>query len=348
MKKILSMLTIVFSLFVAACGGNEKETGSIDKETIPVKVISLNKEFVSHSISASGQFTTDDETYLSFKTGGVIDRIFVNEGDAIKKGQLLATLNLEEIDAMVQQAKAGYEKSLRDYNRAANLYKDSVATLEQFQNSKTALDVAAKQLNIAEFNLKFSEIRALENGCVLKKFAAEGQMVSPGMPVIQTNGASNGSWFLKVALSDKEWTVIKQNDKAEVEIDAYPENKFSAFVFRKSEGVDPYTGTFSVDLKVTSLALAKIASGLFGKANITPSHKLSAWQIPFDALLDGDGNSGYVFVTNDRATAKKVKVTIAEIEKDKVLIIAGLENAGSLIVSGSAYLNDNSKIRIVN
>ena len=348
MKKILSILTIVLALLVAACGGNEKETGLIDKETIPVKVISLNKEFVSRSISASGQFTTDDEAYLSFKTGGVISKIFVREGDAIKKGQLLATLNLGEIDAMVQQAKAGYEKSLRDYNRAANLYKDSVATLEQFQNSKTALDVAAKQLNIAEFNLKFSEIRALENGFVLKKFVGEGQMVSPGMPVIQINGASNGNWFLKVTLSDKEWATIKQNDKAEVEIDAYPGNKFSAFVFRKSEGVDSYTGTFSVDLKITSLASAKIASGLFGKARITPSQKLILWQIPFDALLDGDGNSGYVFITNDNTTAKKVKVTIAEIEKDKVLITAGLENAGSLIVSGSAYLNDNSKIRIVN
>ncbi len=347
MKKTFGVIAVALSVFIAGCSTKKEDASIPDKDIIPVKVISLSKENVQKTISASGQFTTDDETYLSFKTGGVINRIFVKEGDAIKKGQLLATLNLAEINAMVQQAKTGYEKALRDYNRALNLYKDSVATLEQFQNAKTGLELASKQLNIAEFNLNYSEIRALDNGFVLKKFANEGQIIAPGMPVIQTNGANNNNWFLKVSVSDKEWATIKINDKAQVELDAYPGNIYSAFVYKKSEGVDPYSGTFSVDLKLGSLESSKMASGLFGRARITPMQKMNTWIIPYEALLDGDGNTGYVFVTNDNSTVQKVKITIAEIDKDNVLVSEGLENSKQLIVSGSAYLNDNSKIRIV-
>ncbi len=347
MKKLYVLSALLFSLILTGCKNENEDASKTDKDIIPVKVISLAKEDVKRAIITSGQFTTDDETYLSFKTGGVINKIYVKEGDAIKKGQLLATLNLGEIEAMVQQAKIGYEKALRDYNRVSNLHKDSVATLEQFQNAKSGLDIATKQLNIAEFNKDYSEIRALENGYVLKKFANEGQMIGSGMPVLQTNGANNNNWFLKVTISDAEWAVIKLNDRAEVELDAYPQQKLSAFVLRKSEGIDPFTGTFSADLKLETKSLPKIASGLFGKAKIIPTQVLSSWLVPYDALLDGDGNTGYLFITNDNTTAKKVKVTIAEIDKDNILISAGLENAKYLIVSGSAYLNDNSKIKIV-
>jgi multidrug efflux pump subunit AcrA (membrane-fusion protein) len=164
--------------------------------------------------------------------------------------------------------------------------------------------------------------------------------------VFQTNGAGSGNWLLKVGVSDVEWASIKLNDKAEVEIDAYPEEKFSAFVLRKSEGVDPYTGTLSIDLKLASVISNKVTSGLFGKARIMLKQKMKTWQIPFEAVLDGDGNKGYVFVTNDNSTVKKVRVTISDIEKNSVLVSEGLENSKYLIVSGSAYLNDNSKIKI--
>ena len=347
MKNLFYLFVLALPLFLIACGSSEDENNLADKEIIPVKIIALEKLDVQRSVAASGQFTTDDETYLSFKTGGMISRIYVKEGDAIRKGQLLAELDLGEIEAMVQQAKSGYDKALRDYNRVSNLHKDSVATLEQLQNTETALNVAKTQLSVAEFNLNYSRINALEDGFVLKKFVNEGQLVASGTPVLQTNGAGKGRWLLKVGVSDKEWAAIRLNDKAEVEIDAYPGEKYSAFVYEKSEGVDPYSGTLSVNLKLNSSAKSKITSGLFGKARILLNQKLSTWLIPFEAILDGDGNSGYVFITNDNSTVKKVKVVIADIEKDNVLVSAGLEDAKSLIVSGSAYLNDNSKIKIV-
>lgn len=317
------------------------------QDTIQVQTLKLNTSQDRMPISVSGQFTTDNEVMLSFKIGGLISRVLVKEGDAVKKGQLLATLNLTEIDAQMQQTRLNHEKAKRDYQRTKNLYSDSVATLEQLQNSKTALQVAEQQLNLVGFNRKYAEIRAAENGYVLKKLADAGQQVTAGSPVLQTNGLQSGKWQLKVGISDQEWASIKINDQAELETTAAPGQHITGFVSRKSEGIDGATGTFTAYITLSGKAPSAIASGMFGKASIKPSaaaKHASSWKIPYEALLDGDGSEGYVFITNDNKTAKRLKVTVGPIEGHTVTITGGLENAGSLIVSGSAYLTDQSPI----
>jgi multidrug efflux pump subunit AcrA (membrane-fusion protein) len=109
-----------------------------------------------------------------------------------------------------------------------------------------------------------------------------------------------------------------------------------------------------IDIRLAGEKPAAIAFGMFGKANVhtkgaavTTGSAAGPWSIPYDALLDGDDGSGYVFVTNDGKTARKVKVSVAAMEKDKVIISKGLEGAKDLIISGSAYLTDSSSIRVV-
>ncbi len=339
------LLTILIFSFAAFWGCSSKEKQKTN-DTIPVKIVELKKEPVQKPIIVSGVFTTDDETYLSFKTGGIVKAIYVSEGDEVKKDQVLATLELNEIQAQVSQAKAAYEKALRDYNRAENLYKDSVATLSQMQDAKTGYDVAVEQLTIAKYNLNHSEIRATDDGYILKKFVNEGQLVGPGTPVLQTNGAAKGNWILKAGISDHDWSVVKIGDNALIQSDVDPSKNIDATVYRKSEGVDPYSGTFYVDLKITSNQTPKIASGLFGKAKIFPKYPFDVWIVPYQSILEGDGNSAYVFTTNDMKTASKVKVNIFEFDKDSVYLTSGLDESKYLIVSGGAYLDDNSQIKI--
>lgn len=347
--KTLTLINIaIFSGLSYACTHSAgQENTAIDTNEIPVWIQKLKIEEVSSPIHTSGQFTTNDETSLSFKTGGIIDKIAVKEGDVIRKGQLLATLNLTEINAHVAQAELEFEKAKRNYDRVSNLYRDSVATLEQFQNSKTSLDIATRQMETARFNRSYSEIRALANGHVLRKIANEGQVIAPGSVVLQTNGNRQNDWVLKVGISDREWARIQLGDNASVAIDALSGETFIAKVVRKSGGVDPDTGTFSTELRLTGALPQAIASGLFGKAIITPSTKQKVWSIPYDALLDAGSQSGFVFVTNDMKTVQKQQVIISAIEKDKVTISRGLESAKCIIIAGSAYLHDNSPIRII-
>lgn len=354
MKSILSFsLLASFSCLVISCGApSAAENNNNQSSGIPVKLLPLNAKMNSNpAISVSGQFTTDDEVLLSFKTGGIIQRIMVKEGDAVKKGQLLAVLNPVEINAQVQQAQLGFEKAQRDYKRVENLYKDSVATLEQLQNAKTALDIAGEQLKTAQFNRTHSQILATESGYILRKLASEGQLVQPGTPVLETNGAQSGNWLLRVNVSNKEWAAISLQDKASVEVEAVPGKAFAGVVSRKSEGIQPQSGSFTADIKLTGEKPSAIAFGMFGKAVIKPLVTTTAdgngpWAIPYDALLEGDGSTGYVYVTNDNKTAHKIAVTIGGMEADKVIISKGLQEAGALIISGSAYLTEGSAITV--
>ncbi|MBD1422082.1 efflux RND transporter periplasmic adaptor subunit [Sphingobacterium chuzhouense] len=344
----LSVSVIYLAVFLSSCGQADRKSAIPDTDTIPVTLMRLHSDGTGASFEATGTFTTDDETLLGFKNGGVIGRIYVREGDPIKAGQLLARVHTDEIEAKASQASLALEKAKRDYERASKLYYDSVSTLEQMQNAKTALDLAQQDIRSVRFNQQYTDIRSTSNGYVLARLAQEGQVVGPGTPVFQVNGANDGNWQLKVGVSDRQWAAVDEGDTARISSDALGERMYPAIVRKKSKGLDPKTGTFSVYLTLADNPPAKIAAGMFGKAYIQPrAVKQATWSIPYESLLEGDGKEGYVFITDDRKTARKVKVHIASIQADEVLISAGLEEATALIVSGSPYLVDGAPIKVI-
>lgn len=344
MKNILVFGNILLMVLLISCNTSKQEDKVINNDTIPVKVTELVEGTLSVPIETSGQFTTEDETLLAFKTGGIIEKIYVKEGDAIRNGQLLASLNMTEIKAQVQQAKIALEKAKRDNMRAENLYRDSVATLEQLQNSKTAFELAQQQLSTAVFNERYSEIRANKNGYILKKLISEGQVISPGSPAFQVNGASQNKWMLKVSVSDRDWSSIAKGDSASISIE---NNTFSGIVSRKSESADPVTGLTSILIEPTEKIDVKLAAGAFGKAKIIPSANIKAWILPFDAILDGNAGEGYVFTVSEDMRAKKIKIRISEIVEGRVIVTAGLDSIKNIITNGNAYLNEKSPVRII-
>ena len=140
MKRIFLPLT--FLLFAAtavvltACNGDSQAASTID-DAIAVKLQPVTTTQYAPVLKYSGSMASTAEARLSFKIGGIISKIYVKEGDHVVKGQLLATLDLTEINAQVQQATQNAEKAQRDVTRARNLYNDTVATLEQLQNATT-------------------------------------------------------------------------------------------------------------------------------------------------------------------------------------------------------------------
>lgn len=342
----LSFLLLILSQFSCTKSSKENAETAIE-EIIPVTVMPLKASLDHAILPTSGQFSTEDETFLGFKIGGIVQHIFVKEGDAVKTGQLLATLNLTEIKSQVQQAQIGLEKAKRDFMRAGNLYRDSVATLEQFQNAKSAFEVAQQQFNQLNFNRDFAEIRANQSGFVLRKLANDGQVVGPGTPILQVNGANNANWILKVALSDRDWANVQVGDDANILVESFSKQTFPGKVVKKSEGVDPITGTLWVNISANQIPRKHLASGLFGKASIQLRSNLTSWKIPYDAIMDGNEEEGYVFISNDQKIAQKVKVKLGKLENGQVNIVSGLENAQYLITSGNAYLDDQSPIKII-
>src|SRR5690606_18328414 len=235
----LLVSAVCFVFLLSSCGGTDRSSGMTDTDTIPVTLMALHSNETDATFEATGTFTTDDETLLGFKNGGVIEQIYVREGDPIKTGQLLARVHKDEVETMASQASLALEKAQRDYERARKLYYDSVSTLEQMQNAKTALDLAQQDRKRVRFNQQYTEIRSTSNGYVLARLAQEGQVVGPGTPVLQINGANDRHWQLKVGVSDRQWAADQEGESDRISSDALGGGHLAAVLRKKSKGLDP-------------------------------------------------------------------------------------------------------------
>jgi len=298
-------------------------------------------------INATGLVSTENEAKYSFKIGGVINRIFVDEGQFFRKGQLLATLNSTEISAGLMQSDLSVEKAQRDYQRAVNLYKDSVYTLEQLQNTRTALDIAQKAKEAVAFNARYSKIYAASDGFVSQKIASEGEVIGPGMPVLAINETQkNNNYLLKVGVTDREWASINPGQTATVTLDGYADKKIDAYVFRKSQAADPTLGSFQIELKL-KLNDIKPAVGMFGKAEISTSQDENVKVIPYSSLVEADGDKAFVFTPDGANKVRKIPVIISKVDNQQVYLKEGLDGVREIVISNSAYLNEKSTIKII-
>jgi RND family efflux transporter MFP subunit len=327
-----------------ACKKKELPTETLaNQDIIAVRTVIVGKNTAAEPVLASGLVASATEARLSFKTGGVIEKIYVKEGDAVRKGQLLARLNLTEINAQVNQVKESVAKVERDLARVQNLYKDSVATLEQLQNITTAYNVAKQNLAIAQFNQNFSEIHATSNGRIIKKIMNDGELVGPGMPVFYMTANGAQDWVVRIGVSDKDWTRLKLGDQAKITLDAFKNETFGARITNLAQSIDPTSGLYQVELKLNNNA-KMMATGLFASVTLQPSTTRSYMTIPLDALIEGNGNNAFVYV-NENGIARKKVIQTARIVQDNVLVVSGLKEGEQVITDGSAYLVDGVKVK---
>jgi RND family efflux transporter MFP subunit len=300
----------------------------------------------SQPVVSSGLVSTETESKLSFKIGGVISKIYVKEGDDIHLGQLLASLDLTETEAQVTQANNNLEKTKRDLERGQRLLKDSAATLEQIQNLQTAFNVANESLRIAFFNRQFSTIHANVSGKVIRKFANEGELIGGGMPVLTINSAARKDWIVKIGLPDVDWVRVKKGDEARIYTDAYPNDFFGGDLSVINEGADLVNGLYQAEVRVKP-GNKKLASGLFAKVEIIPSAKKKLQRVPIESIVEGQGRKAFVFIVKaDRISVQKLPVTIAYLENQSAFILDGLTNISEVVTAGSAFLTENSVVKI--
>jgi multidrug efflux system membrane fusion protein len=336
-------LLVVISILLSGCKNVPvKNTGH---EVATVRMTKVISEFISIPVHSTGILVSSEELKLSFKTGGIITKIPVREGEKVNKGDLLAILNLSEINAQVNLANNGYEKALRDYQRIKNLYADTVTTLEQLQNSTTALNIAKSSLDIAQFNLLHSRILAPENGIILKQFVKNNELVSSGYPVFLF-GSSGKNWKVKTGLSDREIVRINQGDSAIVTLDAWPGIKFSAVVDQIGEISNPLTGTYEIELSVNRNS-HRLATGFVAGVEIFPSKKELFTMIPVGAIVEADRQSGYVYGVSDSLIVQKIKIEIVTIYGSKAAIKDCLSGINEIVSEGAAYLRDGEKVMVV-
>ncbi|WP_020528748.1 efflux RND transporter periplasmic adaptor subunit [Flexithrix dorotheae] len=347
--KSLSII-ILIGLVGYACNQNyNARYASQNEEKIkPVLVEELTVSTAPIAIEASGILGSQAEVKMSFKIGGIINRILVNEGQSVKSGQLLATLNTAEIDAQVNQAKNAVEKAKRDLSRAENLHRDSVITLEQLQDLTTLYEVAKSDLQIANFNQKYARIVAPEKGKIHKKFAEEGELVNGGSPIFQFGNTAKDAYVMRIGVADKDIVRLQLGDSAKITFDAYPSNDFPAYVTEIAESADPKTGTFEVELTLQPTE-HMLKNGFVGKVEIYPATKNSYYKISINALVEGNEETAQIYVLKEKSNrVKKVQVKPEHIVDGFFTVRADTSMNGKVVVEGAAYLSDGDQVEIIN
>ena len=338
--------TIIVAGMIALSACNT--TGGHDTgKDAPVNVSVQHPIFViySDSLRATGILNTQTEVKLSFKTGGIVESVKVREGQTVKKGELLASLNLSEINARTRQASIALEKQERDYKRALNLFLDSVVTLETLQNAKSAYELAKTEKSIVDFNLGHSRIIAPSEGNVQRVLAEKGEIIAPGYPALLFASTEN-NWVVKVSLADRDIVRFREGDRAVAELDAFPGKRFSARVTELAALADPVTGTFSAELMINETDPA-FRSGFIARTFLFPSDSLSGWYLPFEAVHDLDHGKGYVYLL-DGKTVQKQTVRITGLTGKGVILNEGVSGDHLVVTEGGEYLKEGTAVRVMN
>jgi RND family efflux transporter MFP subunit len=350
MKKVFITLLapVILGAVLWTCSKQEKQTEkpAIDESAVAIKLAKVQTLDYSAPVVSSGLISTETESKLSFKIGGILTKIYVKEGESVTQGQLLASLDPTEIDAQVAQAKNNLEKAQRDLDRGKRLLKDSAATLEQIQNLTTAFQVADEGYRIISFNRQFATIRANTSGKVIKKFVNEGELIGAGTPVLIVNSSAQNEWIVKVGLPDVDWVRVKKGDPAKITTDAYPNEIMNGELNVINEGAEAFSGLYQAEVKIKP-GNKKLASGLFARVEIIPSSTKKLQAIPIEAIVEGQGKNAFVFVVNeDKKSVRKLPVVVAYLEKKTAYVSAGLDSVNEVIAAGSAFLIENSIVKI--
>ena len=336
------------ALFALAlgCGDGSVTAPPVAEEAQPVRTAEVRREPVAAPVRATGVITGKEEARLSFKIPGLVERVLVDEGDAVASGALLATLAPEEASSRVTQARMAHEKAQRDLARAEQLYQQDVASLAQVQDARTQVDVTQAAVTMARFDAEHAAIRAPADGVILGRLAEPNEMVQAGAPVLAFKAAGEG-WIVRVGVADRDVVRLRLGDPARVETNAHPGQPLGGRVAQIAAAASPTTGTFDIEVALAASALP-LFSGLHARVELEPGLRETLTLVPIEALIEGDGDAASVFTLDAaRTRAQRVPVRIAFLTGAWAALRSGGDELREVVTEGAGWLHDGAAVRVV-
>jgi len=344
----LSRMIWISTLSTLVLGACSHQT-DVAPTLTPVHVVTVKAGPGAASIVTTGVVAAADEAKLSFKLGGVIQRIAVREGEQVNAGQVLAELIPTEINAQLSQAQQMNDKAQRDVERGERLYADQVIALSQLEDLRTQSKVAAAQLQAASFNQGYARIIAPGPGTVLRKLAEEHELVGPAQPILVL-GARETGFVVRVAIADREAVQLHVGDTAVIKLDAYAGKDFTGHVSEVGGAAQIENGLFPVEVKFDA-SNERLVSGLVAQISIQPQQasKQSLLYVPTGAVVSGVGQRANIFILTNvggQSVAKKRAIEVAFFAADQVAISSGVQAGEQVITDGALYLSDDEPVSV--
>ena len=335
-------LLVVTALGLAACS---KQPVVVATKPTLVRVAAATMGPAATTIEGSGVVATKDEMRLSFKVGGVVGEIDVEEGQSVRKGQRLAAIVQTEVNAEVTEAEQLANKARRELARGEALFKDEVIALEPLENLRTQASLANARLSAARFNRGYAVITAPRDAIVLRKLVQQRELVPAGQPVLVL-GTNDRGYIVRGALADREIVRVKQGANARVSLDAWPELTLSGKLSEIASAADERSGMFAIEVTLDPTP-AKLVTGLVAKLAILPSAIANEQRVyvPIAALLEGDGQLANVFLAvNGKAVKRQVRV--AFLSGELAALSSGVSQGELVVTVGAPYLRDGEAIEV--
>ena len=313
--------------------------------TANVRGAPVETSTASPVVRAPGLLARQTEAELSFPLPGLLASVSVRAGDRVQAGQELARLQLDPIEAQVAQATAAVEKLRRDLGRVEKLQAERVATLENLQDTRTALAQAEAALATAEFSRRHAVITAPSAGLILRRTAEPNEIVAAGRPIVAFASEGDG-WIAKAGLAPRDAARIDLG--ARVELDDGNGGHATGKVIRLAGAADPVTRTVPVDFQLEAPPPGA-RSGLIVSLSITPAPVAARTSVPLAALRDGNGGRAFLFIVEAGATsAKRITVEVESVDGDRAYLRTLLPATHRVVVSGGQYLTDGATVKLTN
>jgi RND family efflux transporter MFP subunit len=317
--------------------------GAAEAPATRVALEEVDRAPMRATVSLPGLVFPRETHELGFPMGGVVTHVLVEEGDFVRRGEVIARLDGSAVRATRDQARASLARAERELTRARSLAASGSLPTATFEDAETGTEVARAGVVAAGYAVDRSVLRASGDGVVDLRFVDPGEVVGPGAPVVRVVSAARG-WALRVAVPDRLVAGLREGDEAGVRLDATGERTYDARVVDVARVPTAGMGTFDVDLAFEAPPELELRTGLVGRASFETGARYTA-SIPSDALVDGRDRSAFVFVVNEGRAARRA-IEIAFVRADRVVVAGGLEGVSHVVTRGADRLSDGATVAV--
>lgn len=364
MKKYSYATIIVLSFVLVACSStNDKKVTNNNNTPISVSISKANETLPNNHTTVSGKIVSKNVVNISTRMMGYITNIHAALGQQVKAGQLLVNINAADIkakdgqtDAMIQQAQANFDNAKKDYERFQNLFNNKSATQKELDDMKARYQMAKANVEAAQ-QMK-SEVNAQYNytnivspiaGIVTAKYAEQGSLANPGMPILTIESPTNLQ--VQALVAEEDITLVKEGITVVVFIKSINKT-IKGNVAEISKSAVNTGGQYVVKINIpysSDLLPGMFVNVQFPFKNnyITTSNNSINIMIPKTALVEQGQLTG-VYVVSSQQTAVLRWIRIGKVVGDKVEVLSGLSAEETYIISSNEKLYNGAKVQTTN
>ena len=322
---------------------SEGEDGEDDETiAIPVSVAAVEQGAVSAYLTATANLVAENEVKVLGEAEGRVERLLVDEGHFVRKGQLLATLVSDDQRIALAKAEIQHANAELGFERGEDLSAKELLSREDMDKLLLELEIAEQELAEAKWQVQKTEIRAPFAGQISERLIQLGQHVRNGDELFQITDFD--PLIARIYFPETDVIGLENGREVRLSLNADPDMQFEGRIRHVSNVVDVSTGTVKITVEVAHVP-AGVRPGSFVTVGIVRETRNDVLKLPKEAVIR-ELRSAHVFVVQDNL-AQKREVTLGLEEGDFVEALSGVDTGERVIVLGQGGLKNGSEIEIL-